>query len=169
MGWSCRSDAGLTLEMIEAKCIAENGCVNDYNTKGGNYFFEVGRENRDGAITGTIYRVTVPSATSPRGNAKKSGSFRIEPNGEISRGPAFFKSIVVRFFEINGIRGVWRGSNVTEASIAAQVAEWRESYEPGGCNDHIGVSDKTRFPRAKVLNPAGEILGEYKTPMFIVD
>jgi hypothetical protein len=47
------------------------------------------REHADGAITGTVMRfLGDPMKPSP---ACRVGSFRIEPNGEVKRGPAILK------------------------------------------------------------------------------
>lgn len=49
------------------------------------YFYEIGRKNDDGAITGTVY------AFLSNGMASSAGTFRIEPNGKITRFPRTIK------------------------------------------------------------------------------
>lgn len=44
------------------------------------YFSEIGRENRDGAITGTVFEYSADGA-----KCWRAGSFRIEPCGELTR------------------------------------------------------------------------------------
>ena len=163
MGWSCNRDAGLTLEAITVLCIESTGLQNVYMVGSKKYMLEVGREQGDGAICATVYKYD------DNDRVKRSGSLRIEGDGKVSRGPAIFKKLEVLFFEVNGHRERWRGREVTQANIDAEVIDWRKQWEPDGCNSHIGVSDKSRFPTAVVKDRDGNILGEYKTPMFLVE
>ena len=55
-----------------------------HGVRGGVYMFEIGRENPDGAITGTISRFTTPIEGSDHAMAKTSRGFRIEA-GKIIR------------------------------------------------------------------------------------
>jgi hypothetical protein len=65
---------------------------NTYTVKGVSYFFEVSRtEHLDGAITGSIMRMIPAAPGDTRTFAQRSGNFRIEPEGKVSRGPAFLK------------------------------------------------------------------------------
>lgn len=85
MGWSCTALAGDVLDAVRAACIEDTGSSNRWRGKSHCYFFEVGRENLDGAITGTVWR------EAPGNLCYRSGSFRIEPSGRVSRGPALFR------------------------------------------------------------------------------
>jgi len=90
MGWSCRKQAGDTLDKIQAYCVKNSGgSSNVFTENGTSYFFEVSRkEHADGAITGSIFEMVPPQ------NARRAGSFRIEPDGRISR----FDKIVNKAF-----------------------------------------------------------------------
>lgn len=80
MGWSCRKEAGDTLEKIQDYCSKDSGVSNEFKENGTSYFFEVSRtEHADGAITGSVHEMVPPQ------NAKRVGQFRIEPDGKISR------------------------------------------------------------------------------------
>ncbi len=59
------------------------------------YFCQMGRENRDGAVTGTVYKILKD------GSCKTSGSFRIEPEGAVSRFPCLNKKMKDRVKLIN--------------------------------------------------------------------
>lgn len=74
MGWSCTRDASETLDDIFRYCISVSQTQNVFNDKGD--FIEPSRvEHHDGAITGSIYTA----------QGHKRGSFRINPNGSVSR------------------------------------------------------------------------------------
>lgn len=86
MGWSCGQKAGQTMDRISQACRAQGGSSNVFTVKGKKYMFETSRvEHSDGAITGQVLRFLDERYVRP------SGSFRIEGDGTISRGPAFFK------------------------------------------------------------------------------
>jgi hypothetical protein len=104
MGYSCTAKAAHTLEGVQA-VVAQVGEKYGYLTvlPGSNSlpnkgFWEIGRENPDGAITGTIWR---PLNAAEKGRwahldklderVTRAGGFRIEPNGEISRFPGLTK------------------------------------------------------------------------------
>jgi len=86
MGWSCARDAGRTLDAFSKACIENSGSQNTWkDAQGRSYFFETSRtEHHDGAITGTVWRVV-------GGLCRRSGSFRIEADGRVSRAPRFLK------------------------------------------------------------------------------
>lgn len=107
MGYSCTKDASNMLGVI-GKMFATNGNPNILTIRGREYFFERGREQRDGAITG-ILMVTVDSNGAPlkivsvpsvleqklfgaqvqtQSYCRKAGTVRIEPDGKITRFPA---------------------------------------------------------------------------------
>ena len=84
MGYSCTAKASYVLQAI-LSLLQERGTdkgktSNGWSNKGTSYFFEQGRENKDGAITGTVIEYSAHSSRSV-------GGARIEPNGTISRFP----------------------------------------------------------------------------------
>lgn len=82
MGWSCTMDASKTLDKLEEVCRIQTGRQNVFVYKDRRkYFFETNTrlEHRDGAVTGSIYAYSGDRAI-------KDSSFRIEPDGKISRG-----------------------------------------------------------------------------------
>lgn len=90
MGWSCRADAWNTADTWKDQCLGqvrtdgEKPYQNGYLGKDGNrYFFQNSRtEHDDGAITGTTYRY-LPDGE----HVRKSGTFRIEGDGSVTRYP----------------------------------------------------------------------------------
>lgn len=101
MGWSCRREAGATMDRWTAACRATTGSSNEFEMDGERFFWELSnREHNDGAITGTVQR-TLKVGEPLRGGAvvqpgqtycRKVGSFRIEPDGAVKRAPKFLKS-----------------------------------------------------------------------------
>lgn len=82
MGWSCTAAAGLTLDAIKEHFTREGiETGNGIKGKGWTGFWETGPEHEDGAITGSIFKDT------GAGYCRRVGSFRIEPDGRISRFP----------------------------------------------------------------------------------
>lgn len=87
MGWSCTRAANMTLDAIQQAigATSSNGMPD-----GG--FYEIGRENEDGAITGTVWRLLnanerLKYAHLPNVETRvlKRGSFRIDSNGKVRR------------------------------------------------------------------------------------
>lgn len=82
MGYSYSQKAGFTLDYIYKLLDDGLGSSNTWKHDGNDYFFERGRENHDGAITGTVW------CFQPDGvHLKRSGSVRIESDGSIARFP----------------------------------------------------------------------------------
>jgi hypothetical protein len=94
MGYSCTAIAGMAAQQLE-KMLNEAGPPPDNSSNtwraadGKLYFYERGRENRDGAVTGSVYRMEPGYPTDPPGTfrAHKVGPVRVEPNGRIARWP----------------------------------------------------------------------------------
>lgn len=93
MGYSCSSMASFTLDIIQEyfspshsdNRLPSNAITrNDYQHIG---FWERGRENADGAITGRCFK------SLSNGTYLPCGSFRIEPDGTIKRFPLLFKRL----------------------------------------------------------------------------
>jgi len=95
MGWSCSVQAGATTDAWAAACIEATGSQNVWEEGGGpsefnqavRFFYEISNvEHSDGAITGAVFRfVGVDSC-------KLVGSFRIEPDGRVSRGRKWLRN-----------------------------------------------------------------------------
>lgn len=85
MGYSHSAAAGLTQEAMLAELEADGKLINGncWRHNGREYFLEQGRENPDGAITGTVYQVIQEGIY--KGRCKRSGGVRIEKNGIITR------------------------------------------------------------------------------------
>lgn len=88
MGYSCSAKAGAVMDALVA--ILQKAGPDPKNTSNGwmskeaYHFFEVGRENADASITGTVWY----SYTTPAGErAKKIGGFKINADGLILRWP----------------------------------------------------------------------------------
>ena len=81
MGYSCSARANYTLDQVHS--------LDDFCLSGNlhyKYFTEIGKENRDGSITGKVYEVY------HKGEYCKSiGGFRINPDGSIARFPGLSK------------------------------------------------------------------------------
>jgi hypothetical protein len=75
------------LESISRACVEATGCSNTWEKRGVRYFYEVGRENADGSITGTVWKMVGENG------ARRSGSFRIDNAGTVVRGPSFFHRV----------------------------------------------------------------------------
>lgn len=90
MGWSCRADAGYTDDEFRKLCVAQTGQSNVYQVKGVNYFLQQSnKEHNDGAITGSILRME--GTLEAPGLCYLAGSYRINGDGTIARGPAILK------------------------------------------------------------------------------
>ena len=80
MGYSCTAIARFVEEAMLNRFRHENS-GNVFSVDGGKttYFVETGREQPDGAITGTVFKML------PNGYAHRAGGYRIEPEGKITR------------------------------------------------------------------------------------
>lgn len=102
MGWSARTDACNTADAIEqAGQIVPGRSADGYRLSPSNSwiddagcycFWDTGREQRDGAITGTVYATGEPVSIEVQNGARIDGlscravgSVRIEPNGYPTR------------------------------------------------------------------------------------
>lgn len=91
MGYAASSKAFKTLDRLMVQKRLETGSTgSNYWTDAAGHmvFFEVGREQKDGAITGSVHRETRPG----NGQGKRAGGFRVEPDGMISRFPCLTKA-----------------------------------------------------------------------------
>jgi hypothetical protein len=92
MGYSCNKAAGLTLDSILEQVAPFPSPTNTWEYKGNKYFFERGREQDDGAITGQVWRMD-PEDAQGRCFCHRSGSARIEPGGRVTRFPHISKQV----------------------------------------------------------------------------
>lgn len=81
MGYSCATSADNALKFLMDMITDPNGSSNTWEKDGESYFYEIGRENPDGAVTGTVYRNVGAN------RCRKAGTFRIDPDGRIVRFP----------------------------------------------------------------------------------
>jgi hypothetical protein len=86
--------ASKTEELWTKACREQTGSSNTFMEGGARYFYERGRENDDGAYTGTIYRMAEHGINDFEGQtaAFKVASFRINPDGTVERAPKFLKA-----------------------------------------------------------------------------
>lgn len=80
MGYSCSKAADDTLKNIQANFRSRNS-GNAFSDGKHEFFWEIGRENGDGAITGKVW-LSMSDTT-----ARPAGGFRIEPDGTVTRFP----------------------------------------------------------------------------------
>lgn len=91
MGYSATAKALDTLDRLH-KTLTKHGMgtstSNGWKAQGKSYFEEVGKEQRDGAVTGSVYLMVDES------RARHFGSYRIDPEGKIIRFPGVPKNII---------------------------------------------------------------------------
>lgn len=101
MGWTCSSAAHETLTQWGKYSTSNNLPTNNYrDVRLREYFWEVGRENGDGAITGTVWRYVTADSV------RRAGGFRIEPDGSVSRWPTGLKRTFLAWFKCEFCEGV---------------------------------------------------------------
>lgn len=130
MGYSCTVKASLVLTALQAVIDLEAPHPDKVSNAFPGGFWEIGRENSDGAITGTVWKETGKIYTPAEraavaasqghnhpewvGNpVRKAGGFRINADGTIARFPM--------------IRDAWKVSAVAEAA-----KEFARIYAPHG-------------------------------------
>lgn len=86
MGYSCTSAASETMRRIYA--LEKDGFL---HVGGERYFLERGKENEDGAITGSVHRIV--RAEGGQLWSRRVSGFRIGPEGALERGPAWLRSL----------------------------------------------------------------------------
>ena len=102
MGYSCTKDASDMLGLIRNQFgdgKTSNGLVMrspraDSYTSGHSYFYEVGKEQIDGSITGTLFQNVDES------HARRVGSFKINANGSIARFPRIRRDMMTSMYFI---------------------------------------------------------------------
>ena len=98
MGYGCTAKAGMVMDTFRG----DGGSSNVWHYKGVEYFWEQGRENADGAITGSVWTTT--------GYCK--GSYRISAEGHIERASCGLRS---RLDEQAGLARYYRAYEPREA------------------------------------------------------
>lgn len=84
-GWSCTREAGETMDALARACVEQTGKENVFRLADGTEaFWERGREQADGSITGAVWGM----------DGSRKGSFKIDCDGKIVSGPAALKSLV---------------------------------------------------------------------------
>ncbi len=81
MGYSCSAKASYVMDVIMEQNRHENSGNVYKSVTGDLYFWERGRENADGAMTGPVHKFL------PGDRALKVGSYRINRDGRIERFP----------------------------------------------------------------------------------
>ena len=169
MGWSCGTNAARRLNAIRGACVDQTGSSNVYEVDGIRYYFEVSRvEHHDGAITGAIYRSIDDKCF------VKSGSFRIEGDGKMNRGPKFMKDVPAFVISIDDMMFDYNAQNElpTDDSLRVYIkTEYMKQYEEGGINRHIALATGIMpYPnKAHVTDlKTGEVVAKWQSAMFEV-
>jgi len=165
MGYSCSHLASCRYQSILDACFSQTGVQNVYEKNRKKYFIEVGEEQRDGAITGYIMKM------SDDGLCKRSGSFRIEPNGKILRGPKFMKTIPLLLVKIDKFEERYQGQfPVSDDILRDYIFKWVKQWEVGGVNHKAALSmGRIPYPSsASIVDEDGVVLASWKAGMFQV-
>jgi hypothetical protein len=88
MGYSCSTLANFAYDAILGLMQdPDEKLSNCWNSKGKRYMVEIGRENPDGAMTGSVYLFCGPE----QNKFRRVGTIRIERDGTITRWPSSAK------------------------------------------------------------------------------
>jgi hypothetical protein len=91
MSYSCNAIAGLVYDEMIVQLQSASSCEtetqNSWEHNGVRYFAEIGREQNDGAVTGTVWQFLADGK-----HVRKAGSFRVNPGGKVSRWPTSTQS-----------------------------------------------------------------------------
>jgi hypothetical protein len=79
----------MTLNNINGSKLTDYHYSNTWESNGNKYFYERGRENQDGSITGSIYKFIGNT------HCQKIGSIKILPNGKVKAWPGMPKDKIV--------------------------------------------------------------------------
>ena len=105
MSYSCRLDADTTYQEWLDYCYSITGVSNSYIYKGQRYNLQLGREQRDGAMTGSVYLLIDNPDIQGQYLAYKKGSFRIEPNGVATRFPVGLNDLLMAAEQLEQMKG----------------------------------------------------------------
>jgi len=95
MGYSCSALANMTLDALQESVRSENSGNCFIDKDGRERFWEIGRENVDGSITGRVWIFTDDDSKG-KGSTREitpKGSFKINQHGKIERFPGIKKSV----------------------------------------------------------------------------
>ena len=169
MGYSCSKLASIRYDAISEFCYKQTGVTNQWkNPKNGNtYFLQIGRENRDGSITGSIHRIHQDIKTT----CEKTGSFRIGRDGKEFSGPAILRDIQAYelYIDNQSHREFPPSLEPNESNLFDEVLKYAKSLELGGVNQHISKSlGYIPYPRsAKIISiNTGEFVTSWMAEMF---
>lgn len=149
MGYSCLRRAAWAMDAITDKCIAQTNSSNTFEANGESYFIERGREQNDGAMTGTVYR------NLPNGYSRKSASFRIDDVGRVVRGPKFMRDCPLYILYLDGCEADRFALEPTKANLEFWMRKRYESFLPGGMNQRVPY---TPVYSAEVQDIDGKVL-----------
>jgi len=93
MGYSCTADAMDTLGQLNEKIKARFKTSNMFTINGVNYFYEIGREQPSGAITGSLWK-THGDMMADKQPAYRAGTFKINADGTWARKPIPMKKML---------------------------------------------------------------------------
>ena len=97
MGYSCTKDASAMLGLIRHE-FTDGATGNGLRIGAATFFYEIGKENADGSITGTLF-INIDES-----HARRYGSFKIHSEGVISRFPGIKQnqriSLAFKFAEL---------------------------------------------------------------------
>ena len=95
MGKSYTSEAHEVFNAWRHICLASTGMQNVYEVDGNRYTLQLSRkQQRDCAVVGSVWRAVHTDVETGVTQAVKAGSFRIEPNGEVTRYPVGLRALV---------------------------------------------------------------------------
>ena len=94
MGLLHANDAWDTYMKWRDICTASTGAGNVYMVGEARYSLQLSRkQQRDCAVVGSVWRTLHTDAETGISQAVKAGSFRIEPNGEVTRYPVGLRAL----------------------------------------------------------------------------
>jgi hypothetical protein len=100
MGYSCTKDASEMLGLIRNQ-FTDGQTSNGLRIGAATFFYEIGREQADGSITGTLFENVDET------HARRYGSFKINVDGTIARFPGIRRdmriSMYFRFLELQRV------------------------------------------------------------------
>ncbi len=152
MGYSCTQAADDRLTVL----MAYSGTASSNTWKCGDtvFFYEVGDEQPDGAMVGTVYEI----AKDPEGTAINHGPFRIDPDGAVVRFPFLNDQMRTKALGLPPIQEHiplprrsrntrWRLSKISSAPIGTEILLYWEGtghFENGTIYDD-GDSEDGRY------------------------
>ena len=164
MGYSCRQSADKAHDVILRAVTDPAGSSNTWEFRGVRYFYETGREQRDGAITGTVWRFLADDS-----HVRRAGSVRIDPDGRLVRWPcipADVRADVLRMYSA----GEFSDVSIHRAALRelwdrkAKLLESARNSFRAAC-EHDGIPPKSSFVVFSDDNPRA---AEYNATMLAV-